>query len=66
MALRHDLVIISDEIYEKVLYDGFQHVSIATLSPDVAARTVVINGVSKAYAMTGWRIGYAAGPKSRC
>ena len=63
VALRHDLVIISDEIYEKVLYDGVQHISIATLSPEVAARTVVINGVSKAYAMTGWRIGYAAGPK---
>ncbi len=64
VALRHELVIISDEIYEKVLYDGVQHVSIATLSPEVAARTVVINGVSKAYAMTGWRIGYAAGPKA--
>jgi len=64
VALRHDLVIISDEIYEKVLYDGIQHVSIAALSPEVAARTVVINGVSKAYAMTGWRIGYAAGPKA--
>ncbi len=63
VALRHDLVIISDEIYEKVLYDGVEHISIATLSPEVAARTVVINGVSKAYAMTGWRIGYAAGPK---
>ncbi|HQR14891.1 MAG TPA: pyridoxal phosphate-dependent aminotransferase [Nitrospira sp.] len=63
VALRHDLVIISDEIYEKVLYDGVQHISIASLSPEVAARTVVINGVSKAYAMTGWRIGYAAGPK---
>lgn len=63
VALRHDLIIISDEIYEKVLYDGVQHISIASLSPDVAARTVVINGVSKAYAMTGWRIGYAAGPK---
>ncbi len=62
-ALRHDLVIISDEIYEKVLYDGVRHVSIAALSPEVAARTVIINGVSKAYAMTGWRIGYAAGPK---
>ncbi|WHZ15001.1 MAG: Aspartate aminotransferase [Nitrospira sp.] len=62
-ALRHDLVIISDEIYEKVLYDGVPHVSIAALSPEVAARTVIINGVSKAYAMTGWRIGYAAGPK---
>jgi aspartate aminotransferase len=64
VALRHDLVIISDEIYEKVLYDGTRHLSIAALSPEVAARTVVINGVSKAYAMTGWRIGYAAGPKA--
>ncbi len=64
VALQHDLVIISDEIYEKVLYDGVQHISIAGLSPEVAARTVVINGVSKAYAMTGWRIGYAAGPKA--
>lgn len=63
IAIRHDLVVISDEIYEKVLYDGDVHVSIATLGPDIAARTVVINGVSKAYAMTGWRIGYAAGPK---
>ena len=63
VALRHDLVIISDEIYEKILYDGARHCSIATLEPDVAARTVVVNGVSKAYAMTGWRIGYAAGPK---
>ena len=48
---------------EKVLYDGATHTSIAALGPEVAARTVVINGVSKAYAMTGWRIGYAAGPK---
>jgi aspartate aminotransferase len=63
IALRHNLVIISDEIYEKVLYDGVTHISIATLSSEVAARTVVINGVSKAYAMTGWRIGFAAGPK---
>ncbi|MDE3018392.1 MAG: pyridoxal phosphate-dependent aminotransferase [Nitrospirota bacterium] len=63
MALRRDLVIISDEIYEKILYDGATHISIATLSPEIAARTVVVNGVSKAYAMTGWRIGYAAGPK---
>ncbi len=63
IAVRRDILIISDEIYEKVLYDGARHVSIASLGPDVAARTVVINGVSKAYAMTGWRIGYAAGPK---
>ena len=63
VALRDDLVIISDEIYEKILYDGAQHISIASLGPEVASRTLVVNGVSKAYAMTGWRIGYAAGPK---
>ena len=63
VALRHDLVIISDEIYEKILYDGARHTSIAALGSAIAARTVVVNGVSKAYAMTGWRIGYAAGPK---
>jgi len=63
VAIRHDLLVISDEIYEKILYDGAIHVSIASLGSDIAARTVIINGVSKAYAMTGWRIGYAAGPK---
>jgi aspartate aminotransferase len=63
IAVRHRLLIISDEIYEKVLYDGAVHRSIATLSSEVADRTIIINGVSKAYAMTGWRIGYAAGPK---
>lgn len=63
IAVKHNLLIISDEIYEKVLYDGAKHISIATLGPEVAERTVIINGVSKAYAMTGWRIGYAAGPK---
>jgi aspartate aminotransferase len=63
LALRRDLTIISDEIYEKILYDGATHISIATLGPEVAARTVIVNGVSKAYAMTGWRIGYAAGPQ---
>jgi aspartate aminotransferase len=63
VALRHDLVIISDEIYEKIIYDDTRHISIAALGPDIAARTVIVNGVSKAYAMTGWRIGFAAGPK---
>ena len=63
IAVDHNLLIISDEIYEKILYDGHQHTSIASLGPDVAERTVVINGVSKSYAMTGWRIGYAAGPQ---
>lgn len=63
VALRHRLLIISDEIYEKLLYDGLAHVSIASLGPEIQARTVVVNGVSKSYSMTGWRIGYAAGPK---
>jgi aspartate aminotransferase len=63
VALRHKLVIVSDEIYEKILYDGLEHVSIASLGAEVQAQTVVVNGVSKAYSMTGWRIGYAAGPE---
>jgi len=63
IVVRHNILAISDEIYEKVIYDGATHVSIASLGPEITARTVVINGVSKAYAMTGWRIGYAAGPK---
>ena len=56
------LVILSDEIYEKLIFDGFKHYSIASLDPEIARRTVVINGHSKAYAMTGWRLGYAACP----
>lgn len=59
---KHDLLVISDEIYERLVYDGVKHVSIASLSPAMKERTIVINGVSKAYAMTGWRLGYAAGP----
>ncbi len=58
------LWIISDEIYEKFLYDGRTHASIAALSNDLRQKTILVNGVSKAYAMTGWRIGYAAGPKA--
>ncbi len=60
ICLKHNIVIISDEIYEKLIYDGEEHVSIASLSKEVKDNTVVINGVSKAYAMTGWRLGYAA------
>ncbi len=55
-----EIYVISDEIYEKLLYDGLEHVSIASLSSRLKELTVVINGVSKAYAMTGWRIGYTA------
>lgn len=62
VAVEKDLLIVSDEIYEHLIYDPIDHVSIASLSPELYARTVVINGVSKTYAMTGWRIGYAAGP----
>jgi aspartate aminotransferase len=57
------VAVLSDEIYEKLVYDG-EHVSFATLGKDAYERTIVVNGVAKAYAMTGWRIGYAAGPKA--
>lgn len=62
ICVKHDLWIISDEIYEHLIYDADQqHVSIASLSPDFYDRTFVINGVSKTFSMTGWRIGYIAG-----
>ena len=54
---------ISDEIYEKLIYDGLKHVSIASLNKKIYELTFVVNGVSKSYAMTGWRIGYLAGRK---
>jgi aspartate aminotransferase len=60
-AVKKDLIVISDEIYEKIVYDGFQFTSIAQL-PGMVERTVLVNGLSKAYSMTGWRIGYAAAP----
>jgi len=63
LALRHGFWIISDEIYEKLIYDGEKHVSPASLGEDVAAQTVTVQGCSKSYAMTGWRIGFAAAPK---
>ncbi|MFP4457473.1 MAG: pyridoxal phosphate-dependent aminotransferase [Clostridia bacterium] len=60
LAVKYDFYIISDEIYEKLIYDGLEHVSIASFNEEIKKRTVVINGMSKAYAMTGWRLGYAA------
>ena len=60
IAKKYNLIIISDEIYEKLIYDGEEHVSIASLSEDAYERTIVINGLSKTYAMTGWRVGYTA------
>jgi aspartate/methionine/tyrosine aminotransferase len=61
-AAAHDLRVVSDEIYEALTYDGRRHVSPAALSPDARARTVLVNSLSKTYAMTGWRLGYCAGP----
>ena len=63
IAVKRKIHVISDEIYEKLIYDGFRHVSIASLGPEIKNLTIVVNGVSKSHAMTGWRIGYAAGPK---
>lgn len=62
LAVKHDFYVISDEIYEKLVYDGSVHVSIASFSEEIRARSIVVNGLSKSHAMTGWRIGYAAGP----
>jgi aspartate/methionine/tyrosine aminotransferase len=61
-AEAHELFVLSDEIYEALTYDGRRHVSPAALSPNARERTVVINSLSKTYAMTGWRVGYCAGP----
>jgi len=63
IAVKHKIYVISDEIYEKLLYDGFTHFSIASFGREIKDLTIVVNGVSKSHAMTGWRIGYAAGPK---
>jgi len=58
----HDCLIFADDIYEKIIYDGFEVHNLVTLCPTLRERTLIINGVSKTYAMTGWRIGYAIGP----
>ncbi len=63
LAATHPFYIVSDEIYEKLLYDGRTHLSIAQLGEQIKSRTFIVNGVSKAYAMTGWRIGYCAAPR---
>lgn len=61
IATRHDLLVVSDEAYEHLVYDGAEHVSMAAL-PGMAERTITIGSLSKSWAMTGWRIGYAVGP----
>jgi aspartate aminotransferase len=63
VLLDTELFIITDEIYEHIIYDGLKQSSIATLDPALKARSIVVNGFSKAYAMTGWRLGYCAGPR---
>jgi aspartate aminotransferase len=63
VLLDTDLFIITDEIYEHIIYDGLKQISIATLDPALKARSIVVNGFSKSYAMTGWRLGYCAGPR---
>ena len=63
IASSHNFFIISDEIYEKIVYDGFEFISIASLNEEVRKRTIIVHGVAKTYSMTGWRIGYAAGPE---
>ena len=62
LAIEHDLVVISDEIYEKLIFGGAEHVSLAALD-GMIDRTITVNGFSKAYAMTGWRVGYLAAPQ---
>ena len=61
-VVRRDLLLISDEIYEAIVYDDHRHISPASLSPELRARTVLVNSLSKTYAMTGWRVGYCAAP----
>lgn len=63
-AVENKITVVSDEIYEKIVYNGTQHVSIASLNPEIKQQTIVVNGASKSYSMTGWRIGYAAGPEN--
>ena len=62
IIVERDLYVVSDEIYEKLTYDGVEHTSIGSLGPEIFARTILSSGFAKAYAMTGWRIGYLAGP----
>ncbi|MGD6943904.1 pyridoxal phosphate-dependent aminotransferase [Cytobacillus gottheilii] len=64
VCLKHKVLIVSDEIYEKLVYGDHKHISIAQISPELKEQTIIINGVSKSHSMTGWRIGYAAGNQS--
>jgi len=63
IAVKNNLIVVSDEVYEKILYGNNRHISIASFNKDIQKRTITVNAVSKTYAMTGWRIGYAGGPE---
>lgn len=63
VVVEKDILVVSDEIYEKIIYDGAKQVSIGSFGAEIFARTIVSNGFAKAYSMTGWRVGYLAGPK---
>ncbi len=63
MAVENDFYIVSDEIYEKLIYDEYVHTSVASIDAAIKEKTIIVHGVSKTYSMTGWRIGFAAGPK---
>ncbi len=63
VVMESGIYVITDELYEKILYDGHRHISMGALHPQMMEQTLVVNGLSKAYAMTGWRLGYAAGPR---
>lgn len=64
VCVKHNLIVLADEIYEKLIYGGQTHFSIAECSPEIKEQTIIINGVSKSYAMTGWRLGYLACPEN--
>lgn len=61
VVVRRNILVVSDEIYEKIIYDGSQHISIASLGKEICDRTLISSGFAKAYSMTGWRVGYLAG-----
>ena len=63
IIIKKNLYVISDEVYEKLVYDDFHFTSFASLNEEIKKRTIIVNGISKSYAMTGWRLGYAAGPE---
>lgn len=63
VIVKHDIILVSDDIYEALIYDGTKYICVASFGDEIYKRTIVVNGVSKSYAMTGWRIGYALGPR---